>query len=422
MYSVSNDYLTALATDPVHTSVQLRFWIDGELAFTMHDRNIIPNSLTIQKQCMNSDGFGVGGVYAGELNVSIIPDANFDIFDYDVVNAEIRVIYKMGLYKQNNAWVYEDIPLGRFLIDDIDFKSNGIYEITAYDKMLMFDNDLEYNLQGNAYFVISGLCTMCGVTLSTTENTFNGFANHAKNLVVNTIYVDNCRDALAYVCSCIGCFATMGRTGQLEIRPLTLEFISYDDSISRAERISSLAAMGKTRVRRVRANFITEVEDKDGEKKRKFKRYKAGTGRTKGGILDLGDNPVVWKNMQAVVDKLAEEFYSIDYTMATFTSISNPIYDLGDRLRVVHPNGNKTVVILLTAIEWKYHGIQTHKSFGDEKGIKGKSQKSIDATNEVVASNETISVTITINTAADDTVTVTDEDGNVVATVFCPEV
>lgn len=422
MYNVSQDYLDAIATDPVHTSIQLRFWIDGALAFTMQDRNIIPGSLTIQKQCMNNDGFGVGGVYSGELNVTLIPDDNFDMFDYNVADAEIRVIYRMGLYKEAGAWVYEDIPLGRFHVDDIDVKGK-CYQVTAYDKMMLFnDGDIDEVIKGDAYSVIFGLCDLVGVDLSTTENQFEDFINSAFMYRIKPKWCDNARDALAYVCACIGCFATMGRTGQLEIRPLTLDYSTYDDSISRNERLSSLAAMGKTRVKRVRANFVTTVTDKNGEEKREFVKYKANTGRTKGGVLDLGDNPVVWDDAQEVVDNLADEFEAVNYTAATFTSISNPIYDLGDLLRVVHPDSGKTVITLLTAIEWKYHGVQTCKGFGEDKGVMGRSAKALNATNEVVGSNETISVTVTVVSVVDDVVTVTDENGNVLATVNCPEV
>lgn len=422
MYNVSNDYKTAIATDPVHTSIELRFWTNDTLAFTMHDRNIVPGSLSIQKQCMNNDGFGVGGVYAGELNVTIIPDDNFDIFEYPVTDAEIRVIYKMGLYKQNGAWVYENVPLGRFYVDDINLRNSGI-EITAYDKMLVFgDTDISSVIKGNAYTVINALCTLCGVDLGTTQSAFSDFINHNKMFRIKPKWVDNARDALSYVCAAIGCFATMGRTGDLEIRPLNIDFIAYDDSLSRAERLSSLTAMGFTRVKRVRANFITEVTDKDDEVKKEFVRYKATTGRTKGGVLDLGDNPVVWDNQQAVIDNLASEFYQTNYTAAKWETISNPIYDLGDRLRLVHPENNRTIVTLLTAVNWKYHGVESHEGYGSDKGVIGKAFKSINATNEVVGSNETITVTITINSVADDVVTVTDENGNVLATVNCVEV
>ena len=418
MYTVSNDYLTALATDPIHDIVQLRFWISGALAFTMHSRNIIPGSLSIQKQCMNNDGFGVGGVYAGELNVTIIPDENFDLFDYDVSNAEIRVVYKMGLRKENNEWVYEDVPLGRFLVDDIDFKGSGLYQITAYDKMTLFsDTDIDEAIHGTARQVINSLCTLAGVSLATTAAQFEDFINSALTYRIKPKWVDNARDALAYVCACIGCFATMGRTGDLEIRPLTLDYSEYDDSLSRNERLTSLCAMGKTRVKRVRGNFVTTVTDKNGDEKKEFKRYKADTGRDRGGILDLGDNPSQWNDMQEVVDNLAEEFYDVNYTAATFTTISNPIYDLGDRLRIVHPDSGKTVITLLTGIEWTFHGVQTHKGFGSEKGIRGKSQKSIDTTNEVIAGNETLSATVTIKAGKNDVISITDENGHAVTTV-----
>ncbi len=422
MYPVSQDYLDAIATDPVHTSIELRFFTNGTLAFTMHDRNIVPHSLTIQKQCMNSDGFGVGGVYAGELNVTIMPDENFDIFEYPVNDAEIRVIYKMGLRKEAGAWVYENIPLGRFLVDSIDFKGE-CYSITAFDKMLLFnDGDINEVIKGNAYAVIDALCSLCGVDLGTSQSDFNDFINHGKTYRIKPKWVDNARDALSYVCACIGCFATMGRTGQLEIRPLNVDFIAYDDSLSKNERLSSLAALGQTRVKRVRANFVTTVTDKDGDEKREFVRYKAGTGRAHGGILDLGDNPVVWNNPQEIIDNLAEEFYQTDYNAAQWEMMSNPIYDLGDRLRIVNPDNRKTIKTLLTSIEWVYHGVQTCKGFGEDKGVMGRSAKALNATNEVVGSNETITVTITINSVADDVVTVTDENGNVVATVNCVEV
>ena len=417
MYPVSQDYLDAIATDPVHTSIELRFWTNGTLAFTMHDRNIVTGSLSIQKQCMNNDGFNVGGVYAGEFNVTIMPDSDFDVFEYPVTDAEIRVIYKMGLYKQNGSWVYENIPLGRFYVDDIDLHNSGI-EITAYDRMLVFgDTDISSVIKGNAYTVINALCELAGVNLGTPQSAFSNFINHNKTFRIKPKWVDNARDALSYVCAAIGCFATMGRTGDLEIRPLNVDFIAYDDSLSRAERLSSLTALGFTRVKRVRSNFITEVTDKDGETKKEFVQYKASTNRAKGGVLDLGENPVVWENQQAVVNNLASEFYQTNYTAAKWETISNPIYDLGDRLRLVHPENNRTIVTLLTAVNWKYHGVESHEGYGSDKGVIGKAFKSINATNEVVAGNETISVNITINAGEDDIITVKDEENNTLTTV-----
>ena len=215
----------------------------------------------------------------------------------DVSNAEIRVVYKMGLRKENNEWVYEDVPLGRFLVDDIDFKGSGLYQITAYDKMTLFsDTDIDEAIHGTARQVINSLCTLAGVSLATTAAQCEEFINSALTYRIKPKWVDNARDALAYVCACIGCFATMGRTGDLEIRPLTLDYSEYDDSLSRNERLTSLCAMGKTRVKRVRGNFVTTVTDKNGDEKKEFKRYKADTGRDRGGILDLGDNPSQWND------------------------------------------------------------------------------------------------------------------------------
>jgi hypothetical protein len=75
------------------------------------------------------------------------------------------------------------------------------------------------------------------------------------------------------------------------------------------------------------------------------------------------------------------------------------------------------VITLLTAFNWKYHGVESHEGRGSDKGIIGKTAKGLNIANETVAANEIITVTITVMAGVDDVITITDEDGNTVTTI-----
>ena len=316
MYSVSADYLTAIAKNArahkLKGVVGLNRNFDGD--------DVIKGSFQIRNQLCPATEIILGGVYIGELTM---------VFSTDFAQSmNIRGAWKgvtvtpqIGVELADGTFEY--IPMGVFTIEDAKWTNAGL-QVTAYDNMSKFDKPFG-NVQssGTVYDFLNLACIKCGVNLGMSAMECNALTNGTEIL---GIYPDDSmetwRDMISKVAQVACCFATMDRSGALVLRPLPAK---TDVTIT----IGANARYSTSFCDYTSFYDTISVVDMKNETTRTY------TNDNSGGLtMNLGSNPflqygtaeTVSRIRQAIADGL-EDFAAVPYSVSI---LPNPALDLGD--------------------------------------------------------------------------------------------
>lgn len=222
MYSVSADYLTALAS-PV-----AKFRLSGTIGSTpFTDDNVLMGSFSINNNVSEGYEIKLGSVYIGQLKATF---TGLNIARGEWVGKVITI--SEGLLTYPDTDTYEDVPLGVFKIAEANHTLKGV-EVVAYDAMsdldTLFSIDQTY---GEPYALLTVACTACGVTLANTQAQIEALPNGTETLY---IYPENdigtWRDLISWIAQTLASVATINRSGALELRQYsTTSAMSIDES------------------------------------------------------------------------------------------------------------------------------------------------------------------------------------------------
>ncbi len=318
MYSVSNDYLTAIAKNA--RAHKLTGTVNGT---SFDGGDVIRNSFSVRNQFCPATEIALGGVYVGELNLTFTEAfaSSMNIrgsWKGKVITASI------GVELADASFEYIPINGGSYIIESAQWTDAGI-QIVAYDKMSLFDISLPATTigSGTLYDLLSFACTACGVTLGLSQVECSALPNGTETLYA---YPENAmvtyRDLISELAEACCCFATINRSGELILQTLpaynsvtlTIPYnLRYSTSFSDFTSYYSM---------------IEVASSSDGA-------VTTYTNQNIGGLsLDVGNNPyletgleVTYTRMrQAIVDEL-QTFRSVPFSA---TLLPNPALDLGD--------------------------------------------------------------------------------------------
>lgn len=127
---------------------------------------------------------------------------------------------------------YEFAPLGVFIVKRPDIVAKDIIQITANDRMTLFDEELpDGNVPGVTYpttigGIASALCSHYGVSLATPT-----FTNSTLAVSKRPSQFDSRtgREVLRWIAEAAGGFARFNRNGELEIRWFEQTTVSFDE-------------------------------------------------------------------------------------------------------------------------------------------------------------------------------------------------
>lgn len=318
MYSVSADYLTAIAKNArAHKLI-------GTVNGTSFDGgDVIRNSFSVKNQFCPATEIALGGVYIGELNLTFT--------EAFASSMNIRGSWKgkaitasIGVELADSSFKYIPINGGSYIIETAQWTDAGI-QIVAYDNMSLFDVSLPATMIGGGtlYDLLSLACAACGVTLGLSQVECSALPNGTETLYA---YPENAmvtyRDLISELAEACACFATINRSGELILQTLpdynsvtlTIPYnLRYSTSFSDFTSFYSM---------------IEVTSPSDGT-------VRTYTNQNIGGLsLDIGNNPyletglaVTYARMrQAIVDEL-QTFRSVPFSAAL---LPNPALDLGD--------------------------------------------------------------------------------------------
>lgn len=367
MYSVSNDYLTAIhgAVQSGHISGMI-----GAVAFTASD--VLLGSASISNQCADSTDVKLGAVFVGTLKITfcnrnLVPRGSWE-------GKTITVYWNQLVDDQSEPKVYETIPCGKFVVSEANHAAEGVV-VTAYDNMCRFDKELQFTTTaGSPYNLAKSICETCNVGLGMTKAEIEALPNGLETL---SLYPDNdCktyRDVISWLAMTLGSFATINRNGDLV-------FKTFDNTplitFSASERIAGGNFSDFE-------SYFTQITVQDLANDTAYtEKMPSNTGLS----MDLGANPFMQYGLTetkhdvrlAVLGSLT----GLKYTPFTTSLLGNPAFDLGDCIEFTGGNAGTSVKCCVMAFTYTFNRVFNVSGFGKNPATMGAESKTDKAVNQ----------------------------------------
>ena len=304
MYNVSNDYIAKLHS-PVHTT-HLSGTI-GSTSFTEAD----VLDLTITNQSADTNEVSLGAVYTAELRMTL--RNNFPISRTQWLNSVITVSEGLKI----NSSITEYVPLGVFTISECTITLDGI-EVTAYDSMIKFDKGYSVDsTEGTPYMWLKKACNKCNVALENTEVQIEAMTN---GTAVLSMYANNdietYRDLISWISATLGGFATINRTGKLEIRHYGIYPV---DELTDRMRFNTCNFAGYD-IHYTGLSVLSEADQST---------IYYHVTPDNGSVYNMGANPFL-QGQDTLAQNIIDAFSQIELTPFKASMLNGALYDLGD--------------------------------------------------------------------------------------------
>ena len=380
MYPTSAAYKTAIQQNIRDVCISGTITLKDATVINISDEDIVQGSLYFTEQCVSGEDIEIGNVYASEMGLSLSsPPEN----PYNLDGA--RVVLNFGIDVGNG--VYEYVPLGYFYVTEIERK-NTVVALKALDGMILLDVDIAgVQTSGTPFEIVEACCARAGVTLATSLETFNTFANAGTTFVLpEESNISTCRDLLMWVCQLTGTFVRMNRMGHLEVIPVTAR--ASVKTISKDERFVSDVSDFFIKVNKVTMK-VGETE------------YSQGTD---GMTMALEENPFLIgredAGINAALSNILNQVTLAEYTPSNVDFPGDPSLQAGDyvtltdagildrevetRTYFLSPAFPASIEVrrniatsMITHHTWRYRGKHNLKSAGKSDLIQGvQSQQS----------------------------------------------
>lgn len=344
MYNTSLAYRQAIARKLIKSRIVLTITTTNNETLIINDSKIVPNSVSTTNKASKNNSFGYGSAYVGEFKASIL-NADNAIDRYSLYGAKVVPVFYQTL--TNNA--EETIPMGEFYVSEAK-RTQKVIALTCYDAMTRFDVPQVVDTFGAPFELLELLCNTCGVPLGVTQEEVEDMPNGTEQLSMSAERVSSCRDAIAYISTVLCGFATINRSGALEIRQFGTAAV---DTIPASRRTSSTIADYQTYFLGIKARFIQSGNW--------IKVTANVSGRESGLVLDLGDLPVVQgvnETLQRIAQNIANVLGDVNFTPTDVSITGDASLDIGDVVTYTGVNNTSdSVTTIVTSLSWKYHGI-----------------------------------------------------------------
>jgi hypothetical protein len=363
MYPSSAEYLAAITASDRVSRIEGEITLLDNTTIAITDDDIVSGSLYISEQSVSGEDLDVGSVYAAEMGIALtVPLVN----PYALEGARISLYYGLQVTIGEET-SFEYVPLGTYYVTDINREPTAV-RLTALDGMIRLDVDLtDVAVQGTAQALLASVAVKLGMTLVMPDT-------YPNDSVILTVPLGNavktCRDLVMWTCHAIGCFARMGRLGELEI-------CQHHTTIDRV-----IGKSGRMRTR-VSDNTIkiTQVSMEVGDAV-----YLSGE---EGMTMTLEANPLVaTDDVQSVLDNLLAVITAIEYVPHTTELIGDPSFQAGDCIELTDTSSLAVnVTTIITHSTWRYRGAHNIRGVGKAltRGLYDQQQKAIAAVKTTAA-------------------------------------
>lgn len=376
MYTVSNDYLTAMLAP---TRQHRLTGTIGTLAFT--DADIVRDTFTVSGQAMDRSDIHFGGVFIGQLKMTVLPTFGITRTEWQGKTITPSIGLKIG----STTW--EDIPLGIYTVAEAKWSATGV-QLTAYDNMAKFDKafpGIDVWQDRTPYQYLLGMCADCGVTFGMTKAQVEAFPNGTEVLGIHKDNdIETWRDLLSWIAQALAGFATINRAGQLEIRKFGTPTGLTLDATHRFA--GSVISDFSTHYTGVGLTLITQNSYY----------YKAATVDD-GETMKLGENPLLQHYLSVEIDRLLQpildELANFEFTPFKSGLLGDVALDLGDAVEFTDGLANDDQVCVM-AYTYRFARSYSAEGYGDNPALadaRSKVSKSLSGIRSTV-SNQSRSI------------------------------
>lgn len=372
MYAVSNEYKAAMLSSTQRTD--LRGTI-GSIAFDEND--VLAGSFSISNMAMDSTDIKYGAVYIGELTMTVVGSlVTRGTWKGQVITPQI------GL-KVGNAFEY--VPVGIYTVDEAKWSAAGV-AITAYDNMIKFDKDFPgtdtYNNR-TAYDWLTLMCNQCSVTLGNTQAQIEAMPHGTDTLGIHRDNdIKTWRDLLSWIAQAMAGFATINRSGALEIRQFGNDTGMSFDATKRfsgavlEDFVTHYTGVGLELIDQNSYHYVHDTPD-DGE------------------TVKLGPNPLLQHYLATKIDAklqpILDELENFEFTPFKASMLGDVAFDLGDVITfttgIAETGGNRCCIM---AYAYKYRKGYSAEGYGDNPALadaKSKTDKYLGGVQSTVTNN-----------------------------------
>ena len=284
------------------------------------DTDIAQGTYSITGQSTESSKVTVGTVYTKTLKMTLLHGVWISRGQW----LDKKITIEQGVEISGEP---SYIPMGVFYVAESLWTPKGI-NIKAYDAMMKFDKDIDFNTtSGAAYSLLSLACTRCGVEFGMTQAQIEAMPNGTS--ILNLTEGDNIqtwRDLLSEVVYTLGGYAEIYRDGKLYIRNYHQ---TIDDTITRTERFKAASFSDFNSY----FSTISVINKDDGAEKV----YNC-TGASANGLkMELGQRPMLNQGTEVYMDAMrqnvADAVGKIAYAPFSAQVLSSFYYDLGDVIK-----------------------------------------------------------------------------------------
>lgn len=284
------------------------------------DTDIAQGTYSITGQSTESSKVSIGTVYTKTLKMTLLHGVWISRGQW----LDKKITIEQGVEISGEP---SYIPMGVFYVAESVWTPKGI-NIKAYDAMMKFDKDIDFNTtSGAAYSLLSLACTRCGVELGMTQAQVEAMPNGTS--ILNLTEGDNIqtwRDLLSEVAYTLGGFAEIYRDGKLYVRNYHQ---TQDDSITRTERFKAASFSDFNSY----FSTISVINKDDGAEKV----YTCADTIAGGLKMELGQRPMLNQGTEVYMDAMrqnvADAVGKIAYAPFTVQVLSSFYYDLGDVIK-----------------------------------------------------------------------------------------
>lgn len=270
-----------------------------------------------------SGGIQVGNAFCGKLTLLLLDGVEIHQSD--------RIIMRVGFYKADGSRS-EEISLGWYYVDTVK-KSNGIYTVTAYDKMLRahknYNSKLAYPAKMSA--VLGEICDSLNVNLASDfaipyDGTISEKPAKGTDSDGNTIYYTR-REMLSYLASAMGGNFFFDAGGHLQLT----RFATVEDSFAAANSIEADISDDSYSVNGIVWTLGGVTYSRNDE--------------DTNGIMEF-ENPLTFYPKEPVQHAIEERVTGLNYHEATIRRQGCGWFELGDIATAYRADGTSAPVLI----------------------------------------------------------------------------
>lgn len=363
MYSVSDDYLTAIAensrTISWYGTVTLE---DGTTVYNFDVSNIVQSGFSITSQICSQDALEIGTTGSTELKLTLMLEESDGTYyldgttvdRYAFYNATVEMYFRLYL----TSSTYEDVPMGIFTVTEPS-RTKKFLTLDCFDNMVFFNADAKTLGSDTPYNLIAYICSDVGVTLGTTQAEIEAMANGTSTFKISSVAnITTWRQALGQIATALGAVAVVGRDGYLYIKEYST---TLTRSIGTDFRYSLDVADYEAYYTQISAYSLS-----DGE-------TLTITNSTDGSLYEVGTNGFIQSDVSTFITNILSTLSTITYTPFDAELVGDPSLECLDVLEFTGGQAESGKYAAITSIVYNYGSMEVKCAGENPKTTQTKS-------------------------------------------------